>query len=484
MTQPSLTTTFDTSLIDLSTLPEAQRQRHQQQQQQQQFPSGSFSSTDADTDNASDFAADAPSQATDAFIPSSAALARTPGPSSSDEDDESSSSDDDGKSTAAAPPKTAPPQPNQSRRRTNPPTHPSSSSSTAAATAPPPPTHPPRPTPPSTKHPHPSSPSPSPSASSPSPPTSPPPSKRRKMAPPQPANPPTPIRHLDTTAAYDAWAPVYDADGNALQAVDDVELEALLPAFLGRVAGEAGGAPVRLLDLGCGTGRNTGAVVGWAKGWAKGRVEVVGVDGSGGMVGRARGKLIPLVEDSESTSLTLLVHDPFAAGRSVPPPLRTPFHGVLSTLVLEHLPLETFFGTVEELLVPGGYALITNMHPEMGAKSQAGFVSTDEQGRAVKIRGKSWVHGVEETVEAARSCGLVVVDVLGGGGEGVDGVREREIDEALIKEGRVGERGWKWVGVKVWFGFVVRKNGGAAERKDEDERAIPWVQFSWFAGLH
>lgn len=179
----------------------------------------------------------------------------------------------------------------------------------------------------------------------------------------------------------------------------------------------------------------------------------------------------PLVEDSESTSLTLLVHDPFAAGRSVPPPLRTPFHGVLSTLVLEHLPLETFFGTVEELLVPGGYALITNMHPEMGAKSQAGFVSTDEQGRAVKIRGKSWVHGVEETVEAARSCGLVVVDVLGGGGEGVDGVREREIDEALIKEGRVGERGWKWVGVKVWFGFVVRKNGGAAERKDEDERA-------------
>jgi hypothetical protein len=26
-----------------------------------------------------------------------------------------------------------------------------------------------------------------------------------------------------------------------------------------------------------------------------------------------------------------------------------------------------------------------------------------------------------------------------------------------VESGRVGERGWKWVGVKVWFGVVVKK---------------------------
>lgn len=51
---------------------------------------------------------------------------------------------------------------------------------------------------------------------------------------------------------------------------------------------------------------------------------------------------------------------------------------VLSTLVLEHLPLDVFFGTVRRLLKKeGGVLVLTNMHPDMGGISQAGFLDTD-----------------------------------------------------------------------------------------------------------
>ncbi|EKG15612.1 Methyltransferase type 12 [Macrophomina phaseolina MS6] len=278
---------------------------------------------------------------------------------------------------------------------------------------------------------------------------------------------------METTAAYDAWAAVYDEDGNVLQGIDDLELEGLLPAFLRKSVGVVEGGEearrvLRVLDLGCGTGRNTEKVVGWAIGRGEKErltVEVVGVDASKGMLDKAKAKLTPLLEDADGTNLSLLNHDPFqnTPTATLPPPLASPFHAVMSTLVLEHLPLPVFFETLASLLAPGGYALVTNMHPEMGAKSQAGFVSKDAEGRTIKVRGKSWAYGVQETVEAAKVVGLETVDVLADEGESrseAKGVRERGIDEALIKSGKIGERGWKWVGVKVWYGFVVRKVGG------------------------
>ncbi|KAF9629441.1 Methyltransferase type 12 [Lasiodiplodia theobromae] len=240
----------------------------------------------------------------------------------------------------------------------------------------------------------------------------------------------TPVRHLDNVAAYDAWATVYDSDGNILQSVDDLELEGMLPRFLESAAGK-------------------------------------------GMLEKAKGRLIPLVEDSDVTTLNLLNLDPFASSSSayIATPLerQPPFHAVVSTLVLEHLPLATFFRTLAALLAPGAIALITNMHPDMGAVSQAGFVSTDADGKQVKVRGKSWAHGIRETVEAATEVGLTVVDVVGGASAGgVKGVRERSVDEELIKSGRVGERGWKWVGTKVWYGFVVKKADGSSSEVERE----------------
>ena len=117
----------------------------------------------------------------------------------------------------------------------------------------------------------------------------------------------------------------------------------------------------------------------------------------------------------------------------------------MPTLVLEHFPLAAFAALVRALVRPAGLVLLSNMHPDMGARSQAGFVSTDDEGRQVKIRGRSWVHGVAETVDGLAAEGLRVVGEVG----------ERAVTQDIL--GLVGERGGKWVGCKVWYGMVLRR---------------------------
>lgn len=102
-----------------------------------------------------------------------------------------------------------------------------------------------------------------------------------------------PTSYLPTVTAYDAWAPIYDTDGNILQKVDDLELGRMLPEFLEELMksggrGDDGG--LRVLDLGCGTARNTVKLIEWP--WPEDvGVEIVGVDASAGMLGIAKRKL-------------------------------------------------------------------------------------------------------------------------------------------------------------------------------------------------
>lgn len=121
---------------------------------------------------------------------------------------------------------------------------------------------------------------------------------------------------------------------------------------------------------------------------------------------------------------------------------------VLSTLVLEHLPISTFFQTASSLLrKEGGYLVLTNMHAEMGRIGQAGFVD-EETGS--KIRGKSYNYEVEEVLGEAAKWGFVLEGEVG----------EREVREEDVGERKVlGPRGRKWIGVRVWFGMVLRFEG-------------------------
>jgi hypothetical protein len=131
-----------------------------------------------------------------------------------------------------------------------------------------------------------------------------------------------------------------------------------------------------------------------------------------------------------------------AMGDSGPPVEACNANGVLSTLVLEHLPLDVFFKSVKQLLGNGeGYLLVTNMHEEMGRRGQAGFVDEETE---EKVRGESFVYSIEQVVEEARKRGF----------EAVGEVKERAVGEGDLEV--LGKRGKKWVGCHVWFGGLFR----------------------------
>ncbi len=127
---------------------------------------------------------------------------------------------------------------------------------------------------------------------------------------------------------------------------------------------------------------------------------------------------------------------------------------VLSTLVLEHLPIGVFFQTVKSLLKPsGGYLVLTNMHAEMGRRSQAGFVDPETGG---KVQGMSYVYEVQEVIDEGEKWGAEVIGNL----------VERGVEKEDLQGGTVNAgRGQKWVGCKVWFGFVLRFGGESGELK-------------------
>lgn len=233
---------------------------------------------------------------------------------------------------------------------------------------------------------------------------------------------PPAVRYLDTTAAYDLWAEVYDTDGNFLQALDSIEMKLMLPNLLAHISAPQ---PWTLVDLGCGTGRNTAALL------AVPDARVVGLDASPNMLQIARSRL-------ESERLILEVFDLLT---SPPPVLQA--DAVISTLVLEHVPIAIFFQAAAAVLRVGGKLLVTNMHAQMGGISQAGFVDPKT---GDKIRPKSYAHQLGDVVAGAKECGLEVI------GEPL----ERSIDAAMSE--KLGPRAKKWIGVTVWFGVMFSKS--------------------------
>jgi SAM-dependent methyltransferase len=225
-----------------------------------------------------------------------------------------------------------------------------------------------------------------------------------------------------------------------LQAVDDIEMAQLLKQFFDHMPRNI---KAKITELGCGTGRNTTKLL--QPPFVDLLQEVHGLDLSDEMLQIARRRCNDVVgANQHGSGSTEPVFKVFDALTDQSPPVETKdVDGVISTLVLEHLPIGIFFETVRKLLKKGGYLLLTNMHEEMGKRSQAGFLDI-EVGK--KLQGKSFVYSIEEVVQEAERQGFQL-----------DGhVKERGIDEADIE--LVGERGHKWLGCKVWFGCVFRYN--------------------------
>lgn len=301
-----------------------------------------------------------------------------------------------------------------------------------------------------------------------------------------------PVQYVETVEAYDKWAEVrsrsrfarfncpdrwdfmialangflvqvYDTDGNFLQRLDTLEMRALLPRFLDQVMARfVGSDQLTLVDLGCGTGRNTIQLLetlALASPAALSNAEVVGLDASPGMLDVARNAIQSAVQHKGidyRRGVSLGVFDllkPSSTQSLLPASLQSSgAAGVISTLVLEHIPLKEFFEASSAIMKPGAYLLVTNMHADMGSRSQAGF--TDPQ-TGVKIRPTSYCHSVPDVLAAADKAGFQLEDLARQDGE--DGVLERDVDDQLADG--LGARAKKWVGVRVWFGVCFSKRG-------------------------
>lgn len=246
---------------------------------------------------------------------------------------------------------------------------------------------------------------------------------------------PSPVRYVDTASAYDLWSDVYDTDGNFLQALDTMEMKSLLPGFLQQIRSSK---PWKVVDLGCGTGRNTVPLL---------RIpgaSIVGLDLSRKMLDVAKSRLDKefdqIAEHERAQSVELEMYDMIQQPH--PPDNASEADAVISTLVLEHITADIFFKAASQLLKADGVLLVTNMHSEMGKISQAGF--TDPKS-GEKIRPTSYAHTVLDVVTEAKNQGFKLEgDVL-----------EREVDEA----GSIALwcRAKKWIGVMVWYGMMFRK---------------------------
>ena len=231
------------------------------------------------------------------------------------------------------------------------------------------------------------------------------------------------VCYLPTNEAYDRWAGVYDTDGNFLQRIDDVEMKAsLLPRLLDALQNQHCEHRI-VVDLGCGTGRNTARLL--SSSAAESVDEVVALDASHGMLDIARARLLSSasIDNAGEKGNVIrprlhLIHHDLLSDPVPPEPARGTANAVISTLVLEHVPLKAFFAHVAAMLKPDGdgLLLLTNMHADMGHLSQAGFVDAET---GVKIRPKSYAHTVAEVLAEADRWGFsVLVDDLIRGRQG------------------------------------------------------------------
>jgi SAM-dependent methyltransferase len=234
---------------------------------------------------------------------------------------------------------------------------------------------------------------------------------------------------------------VYDTDGNFLQALDSLEMKTLLPEFMDisftswdKDNSPRSVSPWKVVDLGCGTGRTTMKLLEYSQ------AQIYGLDVSEQMLKIAKAKTARFYG-----KLTFIVFDVLTA-RECPEELSDELcagaDSVVSSLVIEHLPLDEFFEVVRMLLNPSGTLLLTNMHSDMGAISQAGFVDPKT---GTKIRPKSYFHTIPEVLQAATRAGFYQV------GE----IREREVTPEMVEI--LGPRARKWVGVDVWFSICFRR---------------------------
>jgi ubiquinone/menaquinone biosynthesis C-methylase UbiE len=184
-------------------------------------------------------------------------------------------------------------------------------------------------------------------------------------------------------AAYDAWAATYDAIDNPLVTQSALLLDERAAWF----------ACARVLELGCGTGRNA------AFARAAGARQYVGVDGSPGMLAVARQRFS---DGGISWIEAYLTAGAQQAGEGAP------FDIVLICLVLEHVAdVAPVIAAAAAVLAPRGRLVILELHADMHARGfGANFRVGDREVRLPSIR-----HDGDELAASVSAAGLTVASV-------------------------------------------------------------------------
>lgn len=202
---------------------------------------------------------------------------------------------------------------------------------------------------------------------------------------------------VSTQEGYDRWSEIYDREDNALVALE----EPLVDALLGPVQG------LRVADIGCGTGRHAIRLV-------EQGAHVVGVDFSPGMLSRAEEKSRIL---SSSGSVRFVVHDI----REPLPLASQSFDRVLCALVLDHISApEVMFAELKRICRKDGVIVATVMHPAMMLRGVQARFSDPNSGKKIHVH--SAPNQIGDYVRAIGRAGLEI-----------DRFDEHVVDEALAQ---------------------------------------------------
>jgi len=221
---------------------------------------------------------------------------------------------------------------------------------------------------------------------------------------------------LSTREGYDRWAEIYDGDDNPLVHVE----EPVVRALVGDVRG------LRVLDAGCGTGRHAVPL-------SRAGASVTALDFSAGMLAAARRK-------PGSDAIRFVQHDV-----TVPLPVADgSFDRVLSCLVADHVhDLVSFWRELGRVCAPGGFVLMTTVHPAMMLRGvQARFIDPIT-GR--ETRPASAAHSISDYVMSALEAGLRIGHIA-----------EHAVDDALASR---SARSKKYVGWPICFVMRVEPGG-------------------------
>ena len=183
---------------------------------------------------------------------------------------------------------------------------------------------------------------------------------------------------MNTKQAYNIWAAQYDTNDNKTRDLEGLALKLSLATVSFN----------KVLEIGCGTGKNTEWLIDKA-------VQITAVDLSDQMLARAKDKFVSNKVQFKQADITRKWN--FRDGL---------YDLVTFSLILEHIEnLDHVFNEVAKSLNPGGYVYIGELHPFKQYTGTKARFDTAEGNQVVDC----FNHNVSDFIQAGKKHGLELV---------------------------------------------------------------------------